>query len=48
MKIELDERTLAFVMNVLAQRPYAEVAPLLANLEEQRAALTKEKEVGTE
>lgn len=33
--IQMDQRTIMYLRQVLAQRPYAEVAALLANLDKQ-------------
>lgn len=35
MKLDLTPQELDYVYNVLAQRPYAEVAPLMTNIQSQ-------------
>lgn len=36
--LQFDSKTLDYIANVLGQRPYAEVAPVLANISQQVAA----------
>ena len=38
ISIEIEEEVLLHIMNILAQRPYAEVVSILADLERQRMA----------
>jgi hypothetical protein len=38
LQLAFDSKTLDYIVNVLAQRPYGEVAPVLANISQQIAA----------